>query len=269
MERMKKHSLLLIMLMVCVLAVGFLTPVPVEAASFQKSKPKISKTSAYLNNAVFLKWSKVSGAKKYQIQRAKIKPSTGKTGKWNAWKTVKKTSVKAVTSGDYKYRVRAVNKKGKQSKWSTAKRIFAARAKIAGTTYTEPDIFFGVKLSEGKLTFRVLVNNKTKSPMGFVPHGTRFKYQNTIYALNKSTGKVMKKWDGDLITSGIAQEVKAGSKQTIDIYAYVTAEEYKMYKDCKFMITSSFYPNPYVEPLTTQMALAYTTNVKDSAIAAK
>jgi adenine-specific DNA-methyltransferase len=46
-------------------------------------------------------------------------------------------------------------------------------------------------------------------------------------------------------------------------------DEWEKYKNCKFMVTTSFYPNPEVEPLTTQMAIAYGRAVADSAVAAK
>ena len=108
--------------------------------------------------------------------------------------------------------------------------------------------------------------------MGFVESGTRFDKQSTIYAFNKTTGKVMKKWAADLDTgslSAIAKVVEAKKKQTIYIEATVTAEEWAKYKNCKFMVTTSFYPNPEVEPLTTQMAIAYGRAVADSAVAAK
>ena len=108
--------------------------------------------------------------------------------------------------------------------------------------------------------------------MGFVESGTRFDMQSTIYAVNKTTGKIMKKWAADLDTgslSAIAKVVEAKKKQTIYIEATVTAEEWAKYKNCKFMVTTSFYPNPEVEPLTTQMAIAYGRAVADSAVAAK
>ncbi|MBQ6385719.1 MAG: hypothetical protein IJJ38_06095 [Lachnospiraceae bacterium] len=257
------------LLILLILVMSALAPVTVQAASFKKSKPKITKTSAYLNKKVSLKWSKVKKAKKYEIQRAKINPSTGKTGKWKKWKTVKKNYIKTSATGDYKYRVRAVKGKTK-SKWSAAKRVFAARAKITHMGYTEPDVFFGVTLHEGKLAFRVLVKNSTKSPMGFVESGSRFQDQNTVYAINKSTGKKVKSWEAYLDAgTGIAKMVNPGKSQSLYFYSFVTAEEWARYKNCKFMIASSFYPNPEVEDISTQMAISYTKNVSESSIAVK
>lgn len=258
------------LLIVLMAALVIFAPVSAEAASFKKSKPKITGKSAYLNDSVYLEWTAVKGAKKYEIQRAMVKPSNGKTGKWKKWKTVKGTTIKATATGDYKYRVRAVNKKKKKSKWSRAKRVFAASAVISKMTYTPPEYFFGVLWTRGELRFRVAINNKTKSPMGFVPSGTRFGKQNTLYALNKTTGKVLKKWEADLeVGSGIAKQVNANSKQTIEYYLDFTEEEWAKYKGCKFMLTSSFYPNPEKEPLSAQMAISYKNDIKESSIAAK
>ena len=56
-----------------------------KAASL--AKPKLDVLSAYMNNAVYLKWKKVKGAKRYEIQRAKVNPKkANKVGKWKKWK---------------------------------------------------------------------------------------------------------------------------------------------------------------------------------------
>lgn len=264
----RKHSrLFMLLLMLMIICVSI--PVPAQAASIKNKKPKIDKHSAYLNNKIYLKWSKVKGAKKYEIQRAQINANTGKAGKWTKWKTTKKTSIKVTASGDYKYRVRAVSGKTK-SKWSASKRIFGASACIAKMTYEPPEYLFGVRQYAGELKFRVLYNNKTKSPMGFLS-SIGIGEQNKVYALN-SSGKVLKSWyaDLELPIGGMAKQVNAKSKQYIDYYIYDFKEEdWAKYKGCKFMITSSFYPNPEVEPTSTQMAIAYTNKAADSAIAAK
>ena len=261
-------SFLLILL---ILTVGIIAPVSAQAVPFKKAKPRIASNSAYLNNKVYIKWSAVKGAKKYEVQRAKINPSTGKIGKWVKWKTVKKPYVRMVAAGGFKYRIRALKGK-KKSKWSAAKRIFAANAKITHMGYTEPEVLFGVTLSEGVLEFRVLVSNRTHSSMGFVRSGTRLGVQNTVIAIHKKTRKPVKTWDAYLDTGssgGIAKQVNARKNQSVYFYAYVSEEEWAKYKNCKFMITSSFYPNPTVEPISTQMAIAYTANVAESAIAGK
>ena len=254
---------ILLVLVTCIFA-----SVSAQAASFQKSKPKISKNSAYLNDKVYLTWTKISGAKKYEIQRAKINPSTGKAGKWKTWVTTGKTSIKKKASGDYKYRVRAI-KGSTKSQWSSAKRIFGATAKITNIGYTEPDVFMGVTFRDGYLEWRITVKNKTNSPMGFVVSGSRFGNQNTLYAINKTTGKKVHSWEAKLDTTGIAKMVAAGKTESLYFYAFVTEQEWELYKDCKFMVSSSFYPNPEVEPISTQMAIAYTTNYADASVAAK
>ena len=270
--KFRKTATFILFLLIALAAAICVQAAPAEAASFAKSKPVITKESAYLNGQVYLKWTKVKGAKKYEIQRAVIKPKTGKTGAWKKWKTTSKLSVKVKDSGDYKYRVRAINKSGTTSKWSKAKRIFAANAKITHIGYTEPEMLFGVKLSEGELDLRVLVTNKTKSPMGFLVSGYYVGSQHTIKAINKSTGKVVKSFKAYLdpgTVSGIAKQVNPGKSQSIYIYADVSAEEWAAVKNCKFLVTSSFYPNPEVEPISTQMAVAYTKNAADSSVAAK
>ena len=258
------------LLFIFLLVMAIVLPVSARAATFTKSKPKITKESAYLNGKVYLKWSKISGAKSYEIQRAVIDPSTGKTKSWKAWKKTKKLYVKVKDSGDYKYRVRAV-KGSQKSKWSTPKRIFGANAKITDFGYTKPDVFFGVTLHQGTIELRVLVDNKTKSDMGFVPSGTRFGEQSTLYAIN-SSGKKVAKWDADLdIDFGaVAKKVNAGKKQSLYFTVYgVNEEEWEACKNCSFMISCSFYPNPEVEPLSTQMAFTCTKKASASSLAAK
>lgn len=264
----RKHSrLFMILLMLMIICVSI--PVPAQAASIKNKKPTISKDSAYLNTKIYLKWSKVKGAKKYEIQRAQINANTGKAGKWTKWKTTKKTSIKVAGSGDYKYRVRAVSGKTK-SKWSASKRIFGARACITKILYTPPEYLFGVRLSRGYLTFRVLVDNKTKSPMGFLD-SYRIGEQNTVYALSGS-GKVLKSWYADVdLQGGIAKQVNPKSKQSLyfEIYDF-SEEDWAKYKGCKFMIASSFCPpQPSSDTTLKQMVIAYTNKTADCSIAAR
>ena len=261
------------LLLVLTVTLAVLAPVSVSAASFKKSKPKIAGSSAYLDNSVSLTWTAVKGAKKYEIQRAMVKPKNGKTGKWKKWKTVKGTTIKAAATGDYKYRVRAINKK-KKSKWSAPKRIFAASARITNIGDEAPERFFTLRYS-GTFEFRVEIKNKTKSPMGFLRSGSRVGSQHTVYAINKSNGKIMGKWEGYLDTNGIAKKVNSNSTQTIYIYASVPYSEaavanWENYKKCRFLITSIFYPNPETEPTSKQMTITYSNvDFKDSSIPAK
>ena len=268
-------AFLVVLTAALILAGSVLFSGTVHAATLISSRPKLTTASAYNNSYVYLKWTKVSGAKKYEIYRAKVIPADEPTeklklGAWKKWAATKNTYVKRKDSGDYKYRVRAVNGK-KTSKWSVAKRVFAANAKITHMGYTEPEYMFGVLLSSGGLEFRVLVTNKTKSDMGFVTSGTRFDPQGTLYAVNKKTGKVLKKWEADLDLplGSIAKVVQAGKSQSLYFDADISSEDWAKYKNSKFLFSCSFYPNPEVEPLTTQMAFTCSKSVKDSSLAAK
>ena len=231
------------------------------AASFKTLQPKLTKASAYNNGKVYLKWTKVNGAQKYEVYRAYINPSTGKATSWKKWTTTTKLYVSIKATGDYKYRVRAV-KGSTRSKWSVAKRVFAAKGRITNVGF------------DGRhLNFRILITNSTKSKMGFMINritGSQIK----IYAVNKSSGKVVKTWNGDLIPAGgdmvYASVVNAGKSQSIYIQSTsMSAADYAKYKKYKFLVVSSFYPNPEVEPISTQMALSCTASAADSSIAAK
>ena len=56
-------------LMLMIFGVLLLANTPAQAASFTKARPKLDKYSAYANNRVYLKWKKIKGAKRYEIQR--------------------------------------------------------------------------------------------------------------------------------------------------------------------------------------------------------
>lgn len=265
---MSKKNYFRFTLVLLILIMAVMAPSTVQAASFKNSRPTIAKNSAYNHKKVYLKWSGISGAKKYEIQRAIVHPSDGSTGKWRAWKETKKTYVNVTAKGDYMYRVRAIKGKEK-SKWSKAKRIFAASAKVTHMSYVQPEIMFGVELRSGRMEFRVLVCNKSKSDMGFVDSGTRFGQQCTIYAVSKSTGKVRKKWEAHLDTTGIAKLIKAGETKSLYYYSFMTPAEWKKYKKYDWKVSTSFYPNPEVESISTAMAIGYTKNVAQSSIAGK
>ena len=131
-------------------------------------------------------------------------------------------------------------------------------------------VFTGLYLFQYTIKEEVLINNKTTAPMGFVDSGSRFGQQCTIYAINKSTNKVLKSWEGNLhLDGGIAKLVNAGKSQILKYYAFITADEWAKYKNCKFMMSTAFYPNPEDEPLSHQMSISYTTDIKESAIAVK
>lgn len=258
---MRKLKTLIIFMFLLLIIPGYST----KASAM--GKPKLNILSAYMNDSVYLKWNKVKGAKKYEIQRAKINPNkANKVGKWKKWKTTKKTSIKKKGSGDYKYRVRAI-KGSKKGGWSKAKRIFGATGSITNVIYDEPTTLWGMYI-EGQLTFRLLINNKTQSQMGFVKSGS----QGTIYALDPSTGKTMKSWPAYLYIAesyGYAKQINANQEASVYFYCRMSQEEREQYKNAKFLVTASFYPNPWVESISSQMAITCTNNIKESAIAGK
>ena len=234
------------------------------AKSITKAKPKISKSSAYKYNKIALKWTKIKGAKKYQIERARINPKKGKIGKWKKWKTVKKNILKKKASGDFKYRVRAV-KGNKKSKWSKARRVFAAYAKITKKKY-EPLRWY---VFGETLEFKVSITNKTKSPMGFIKTEAY-----TFYVVNKKTGKVLKKSEMDVnIPYGGHKQINPGKSKALKFTVKnISEDEYNKWesnKNIEYMLTFSFYPNPRKEPIKNQMAISCTKNLKDSTIACK
>lgn len=269
---MKKKTLSLLLLSFMILSGVLISSAiePVQSKAASLGKPKYVKAScSYTNNKVCLTWTKVKGAKKYQIYRAKLNPKTGKNGKWTKWAASKKTYIKKKTSGDFRYRVRAIRGK-KTGAWSKSIRIFAATGKIIQMSYTDNSIF-GVDLGS-KLNYRILISDKTKSPMGFVESGTRFGGQCSIYAKNPGNGAILKKWDGYLRATGSnigAMQVNALKTQYLDFYAFISPSEWETYKNCIFMATNSFYPNPKVEPIKNVMAITTYNNGTASAIAGK
>jgi len=277
-KRIKKTLAILSSLIVAlIMAIMIFAPVRAEAATkFTDLKPTINtKKSAYLYDSVYLKWNKINGAKKYIIERAKVNPSTGKIGKWTSWANTKNTYIKKKATGDFKYRVRAVNSKGKVTKWSKARRIFAATARITKVDKSDNPVNWGWGYkTDGTVIFTVVVNNKTKSTMGFLRSGYEVPNQCTVYALNKSTGKVRKKFEATLDasiwgSSAGYKKINASSKGTITFYCYVSYDDWKYIKNSNFMLSSSFYPNGDVEGIDTQLAISYTGNAKKASVSSK
>ena len=272
---MKSVLLTLFMAAMFLFGVSLAKPAGVEASGLKKPT-FVRASTGYINNKICLRWLPVKGAKKYEIYRAKVNTKNGKAGKkWKRWASTKNPFIIKGGAGDYRYRVRAV-KGSKKGKWSYGIRIFGATAYITNTVYdppVAPIYFYGVPFGgrPGKITFRVLVANKTHSQMGFVQSGSRFGPQSTIYALN-SAGQAIKKWPGDLYIAeigGYAKQVNPGKTSSLYFQVEIPLSEWNTYKNCKFMVTSSFYPNPYTEPMATQMAIACTTNIANSALAGK
>ena len=256
----KWTSFLLIMLAA---AFFFLAPRTAEAASIKNAKPKITK-GQYLYDRVSLKWTKVAGAKTYEIQRREMNPKTGKFGKYKAWTKTSATSVVKKASGDYEYRVRAV--KGKtSSKWSSPKRVFAAYAKILERSYE----------AAGYLTIKVEITNKTKSPMGLMKGLIDDTRKSEILFLDKK-GKKVDTYHGDLYSGSIwtddnylTDEIPASKTKIIYLRTNISTMTWWDYSyliqpsDLEhhvMKIVTRFYPNPNKE--NTKMKITYINKAK-------
>lgn len=254
---MKRWNRMLYCLVLQMLLIAsLLIPASAQAASY----PFLAQESAYVNGSVRLKWSGVDGATGYVVYRAQVNPSTGKIGSWKKWAVTKNTFVNKKDIGDYVYCVRAF-RGSKFSKASPVKRIFAANAVVTHRGY-----------DGSRLNFRILVANRTSSPMGFLINSV-LGVQNQIYALNRSTGKIVKSWPGNLVPAGAggyAVVVNPWKTQSIYIQSpSMTSSEYSKYRGCRFIVACSFYPNPNVEPLTTQLAFACSGLKSESSVASK
>ena len=239
-----------IFLTLAAMAIFFILPGNVRAASFKNSKPTIKKAQ-YLYDSVSLQWTKVSGAKSYEIQRRMMNPKTGKYGSYKVWKKTTKTSIVKKTTGDYQYRVRAV-KGSSHSKWSSPKRIFAADAKIVDRTYE----------AGGFLTIEVKITNKTKSSMGLMKGYVDDSLKSEIRFYN-AKGKKVDTYHGDLYSGNIwvddnyvTDEIPANKSKTIYLRTSMnslTWWNYPMLTDPTDLehhgmkIVTKFYPNPNKE----------------------
>ncbi len=247
-----------IILVMIAMTFFLMMPRTAQAASLTKAQPKIQKAQ-YLYDSVSLQWTKVAGAKKYEIERRLMNPKTGKFGKYKLWTTTTKTSIVKKTNGDYQYRVRAVKGKNK-SKWSSAKRVFAACAKIVDRSYE----------AGGFLTVEVKITNKTKSPMGLKKG---FDECSTIKFYNK--GKKIDSFSGKLYSGSIwtddnylTDTIPANKSKTIYLRASVNSLQwlgmlgYTSLADSSMKIVTDFSPNPYKE--NTTLKLTYDKNIKNS-----
>ena len=256
-------SLFLVMF---IMSLFIVVPETASAASFKDSKPTIKKAQ-YLYDSVSLQWSKVSGAKSYEIQRSKMNPKTGKFGSYKLWATTTETSIVKKATGDCQYRVRAVSGK-KTSKWSAPKRVFAAYAKIVDRTLE----------AGGFLTIEVKITNKTNSPMGLTKGYVDDSLKSEIQFFTKK-GKKVDVYHGDLYSGSIwdddnymTDEIPANKTKTIYLrtsmstmawwdYSYLGMDPSDLEHHVMKIVTK-FYPNPYVE--NTTMKLTYTDKVKKS-----
>ncbi len=255
-------------LVMFVVAFFFMTPITANAASIKNAKPTIKKAQ-YLYDSVSLEWNKVTGAKKYQIQRRVMNPKTGKWGKYKLWATTSKTSIVKKATGDYQYRVRAV--KGKTySKWSSPKRVFAAYARIVDRTYEAGAI----------LNIKIKVTNKTKSPMGLMKGYIDDKLKSQVKFYQK--GKLVDTYHADLYSGSIwtddnlvTDKIPANKTKTINltirgmstgawwggIFAYYSSGPSDL-EHANMRIVTPFYPNPTKE--NTKLKISYTKKASQS-----
>ena len=250
---------------VLAMALFFVMPGAANAASFKDSKPTIKKAE-YLYDSVSLQWTKVSGAKSYEIQRRMMNPGTGKYGSYKTWTKTSKTSVVKKATGDYQYRVRAV-KGTAHSKWSSPKRVFAAYAKIMDKSYE----------AGGFLTIEVKITNKTKSPMGLMKGYIDDTRKSEIRFYN-AKGKKVDTYHGDLYSGSIwtddnymTDEIPANKSKTIYLrtsistmawWNYPTIADPTNLQHHGMKIVTIFYPNPNKE--NKQLKITYAKSAKKS-----
>jgi hypothetical protein len=63
--------------------------------------------------------------------------------------------------------------------------------------------------------------------------------------------------------------IEAGKKQSLYFETKVSDEEWANCKNCKFMYSGIFYPNPEYEPMKNQMTITATKTLKDTSLAGR
>ena len=239
---------------------------PAQAAAFTSKKPTFKSSCSYVNGKVVLKWSKVSGATKYEVYRA-----SKKSGSYKKFATVKTTSLKKATTGMYFYKVRAINKNKQKSKFSKPVQIFAANAKLTQVTFSG----VGYVGSYGLLA-SMDVTNKSKKAMQFLGG---YYQAGTLYLVDKSTNKpvdstyIQLNTNNDVygisISDGIT--VKAGKKQTLWFHVmtpYIWSTYNANPDNYYWMLTVPFYPGNGSEDLGV-MSITATAKASGSSVAGK
>lgn len=238
-----------------ILAIYVAASETVNAASITKQKPKYNTLRCgYFYDTVKLQWKKVKGAKKYIVYRSK-----SANGKYKKFKATKSLKIAKKASGDYYYKVRAIRGK-KKSKFSDAKRIFAANATILGIDEEKSGFL--------ETYYKVLINNKTNTPMIFRYGSSEAAgHKVRIADLKDPNGKPVSTIGARVdVAAGNARLVPAKSKRTLDIFVWTYAAfdlgETGLRDDTYvLMLTTSFKANGQT------LALAYTNKAKESGIA--
>ena len=158
---------------------------PANAASARLKAPKfVTSKCSYSYESTVLKWKKVKGAKKYQVLR-----SEKKGGKYKAFATTKKVSLSKKTTGNYYYKIRAVNGK-KKSKLSSPVHLTSVNGSITNTMTFRTSFNFGG--SSATTLFIVRVNNNSKTALVFDNKDSDY----TVEIKNTKTGKIEKSYAG-------------------------------------------------------------------------
>ncbi len=196
------------------------------AASFTSKKPTIdTETSCYMNGKLILKWSKVSGATKYEVYRSK-----NKSGSYKKFATVTKNNLSKKTTGEYYYKVRGI-KGSKKSKFSDPVHVFAANSKISKINFS----------NVGGLQVRILVTNKSERNMNFLAGNVCF-----IYLIDLSTEQAVGYAMAGMDAAGSAGIIVPPGKQQalwLQAYDYQLWTTYNSNPDkYTWLTTMTFYP---------------------------
>lgn len=227
---------------------------PAQAAAFTAKKPAFKATCGYENGKVVLKWSKVSGATRYEVYR-----SLKKTGSYAKFATVTTNSLRKATTGMYFYKVRAVNKSKQKSKFSNPVQIFAANALLTNIGFNST----GWVGSMGTLC-SVKITNKSKKDMQFLGG---YAQRANVYLMDRKTNKPVGSTYMQLntnndpygvsISDGIT--IKAGKSQTLwyHVMEYTLWTRYNSNPDSYyFMLSMPFYPGKGTDELITMSITA-------------
>lgn len=127
----RTHIRIICILMLLMVAAVFTMPQKTYAATSRIGKVKTVKVASYDYNKARISWSKVKGAKKYQIYRA-----TKKSGKYRKVRTVSSKSRSCINSGlttgkTYYYKIRAIKGK-KKGKFSKVRSVKPVLKKVSG-----------------------------------------------------------------------------------------------------------------------------------------
>ena len=232
---------------------GLLLEAPALAAGISSKQPTIKTTeSGYVNGALVLKWSGVSGASSYEIFR-----SSTRNGSYKKFATSRKTGLTKKTTGEFYYKVRGV-KVSQKSRFSDPVHVFAANGVITDLGFS------GVK----GIQLRVLVSNKSNRKMSFIATNL-----GTIYLIDRSTGEVVGNFYASLDLPAGSYVIMVGAKQQQAVWVNSYAANLWMTYQSNpsryaWLLALPFNPGDGSAVVDT-FALAVGERASDSAVAAK